>query len=75
MREVALDYKHKDGDLCIEFHDQPSPYRYAVGRWNKGLFEWMGKDFKFHRYQGMKVLFTWESAVNIVRRLEGARDV
>ena len=66
---MKYDYAEQDGDICIEFHDQGSEYCCAIGRYWRGVFEWLGKDFKFHRFQGKKVLFTWESAVKIVGKL------
>ena len=64
------EYREQEGDICIEFHDHNGESLYAVGRWHKGLYEWVGRDFRLHRFQGNKVLFTWQSALKIVSRLE-----
>jgi len=59
---------HRQGDIVIDFLNLPSEYTYAVGVFNKGIFEWIGKDLKPHRYQGSKCAFKWESALKIVRK-------
>jgi len=63
------EYRENEGDVCIEFHERDGKFLCAVGRWHKGLFEWVGKDLCLHRYQGHKVLFSYEAALKIIAKI------
>jgi len=65
--------QHQEGDVVIDIlaGRDWTEYKYCVGQYHRGLVEWVGKDLKTHRYQGLKVVFNWESALKLVRKLTG----